>query len=287
VLRGAARLELGDLPGFEADAQALTQLSREHPYYWTLAFAASFRAVRAFLDGRFDDAGTAAADSVSHGAQDPDIFNLYAGQLFFFHREQGRGAEFLPLLVAALEETPSVIGFRAALALTYAEMDQPDEALEQFEQVAADGCARLPRDQAWTISLSLVSETCALLHIPKQAERLYDLLLPHAGHLVCSAWGVFCAGAVDRFLGMLAATQKLWAVAESHYLAALSQEATIAAPAIVARTRYWYGQMLCERRAEGDLEAGVELLSGARSTAQALGMARLAGQAGELLATCS
>ena len=60
---------------------------------------------------------------------------------------------------------------------------------------------------------------------------LYELLAPHAGHHVgCGAWVAYC-GAVDYYLGLLAAAQGHNAAAAAHFDAATAQHLRLGAPA--------------------------------------------------------
>src|SRR3954447_18419302 len=87
----------------------------------------------------------------------------------------------------------------------------------QFDHLAARGFADITPHVAWTTTISMVAEVAAQLHDAQRAAVLYELLLSHASRLVIVAnlWG--CNGAVDRYLGMLAATCMRLETAETHF----------------------------------------------------------------------
>ena len=93
-----------------------------------------------------------------------------------------------------------------------------------------------------------------------------------------------CAGAVDRYLGMLEATLRLWTVSEVHFERALALEKGAESAPLVARTRYWYGAMLLQRDSVGDRARARDQLEAASRSASDLGMQLLAAQAAAQLA---
>jgi hypothetical protein len=63
------------------------------------------------------------------------------------------------------------------------------------------------------------------------------LLAPYAGRLAVVASGTSCEGAVDRYLGLLAAIRGDHATAIARFTAALALEDGAGAPALAMRTR--------------------------------------------------
>jgi hypothetical protein len=95
--------------------------------------------------------------------------------------------------------------------------------------------------------------------------------------------GHLCAGAADRFLGMLAHTLGRVDDAVAHYAAALDLEERLKAAPLTARTRYWCARTLHARGTPTDEKHAAKLLEAALATAHELGMSRLAADAQELL----
>lgn len=286
VLRERVQVELGDFGRFEALLAEMERFAADRRSWDAETDAIVGRAFLALLHGRFDDAEILAARAleVSHHPQAP---NLYGQQLALIRREQGRFGEVLTAVEHAVTQNPDWAVFRAALALVHAEAGALERARTEFESLASDGFAAAPPNGLWTITMSMLADVCASLGDTRRAEALYDLLLPHSGHLVIVGNFIACSGAVDRYLAALAATCGRYEPAEAHFRSALALEEEISAPPLVARTQLWYARLLVERSGPGDPERASELLTRAHETARNLGMALLAEQAaalqGELL----
>ncbi len=182
--------------------------------------------------------------------------------MFFLYRELGRLPDIYPVARPAIDANPGIVAFAAGLVLMQLEIGATDEAVERYERLADDDFAAVHRDGTWTACLSVLTECCAALGDAAGARALYDAFLPRAGSLVVWVWGVACAGAVDRFLGMLAATKGDAAAAASHYEAALALEESIGAAPLVARTKHWYGRLLLVERRRGRPRARPPALGG-------------------------
>lgn len=85
---------------------------------------------------------------------------------------------------------------------------------------AAGGCRAIYRDNEWLLGISLASEACALLRDSSAAATLYEQLAPFAGRHVIGH-GEGSVGAVDRYLGLLAATLGRLDDAERHLSVAI------------------------------------------------------------------
>ena len=120
----------------------------------------------------------------------------------------------------------------------------------------------------------------ALLGDRSAAARLAVALRPYAGQLI----GPFiCPGPVDRFLGMLAATQNGWAEAEAYFEGAIALETRLELPLLHSRTNVWYARMLLARDARGDRARAGDLLSSAVTLPVGLDAAGLRAEATQLL----
>ena len=231
-----ARLESGDLGGFDADL-AQIELLRKHLDYWYVdVFALLWRGMRALMDGRFEQVEQNANELLAYARHEPNVVNLYAGQLAWLRREQGRLGELRPLVEDAIRHSPDVAGFRCGLALIYADLGELDHAAEQLEQLLGDDLAALPRDATWTTSLTLLAEVATAVGDQARARTLSTLLAPYSGRLIVWTKGMVCAGAADRYLGQLAATNGRWESAERYFRSALALETSTRSPVLIART---------------------------------------------------
>ena len=268
--RAAARLTSGDRGGFDRDFAAMNSLGDQMREGFLRAISAQWRATVALLDGRFEAVEAYAGEAVELSGQDLNFVNAWAAQLLWLRHEQGRLAEFLPLLEATVHDNPGIVGFRAALAMACAALGHEDEARTLLREILAGRTAPIPRDWIRTATLTLCAETAALLDDRDSAAHLEQELRPYAGQLVVVATGTHCAGAVDRFRGMLAAVLGDFERAEVYLSSALVLEEEARTPPNAARTRLWYARVLA--RLGDPTGIGAELAREAAVSARALGM---------------
>lgn len=278
-----ARLALGDLAGFREGTADVERIGTELKSRYFLTLASLWGTCRALMEGRFADGEILLKKTGALAGDDRNFRNGLAAQVFYLSFEQGRLDHMEPLVSEVCRNTPGLIAFRAALALTFLEVGQHERARSVFEELAGDGFAHVPRDLVWPGCVALLSEVCAGLGDAHHADVLYRLFAEHSGLLVVTANGLHCPGAADRYLAMLAATAGRAERAEPHFRAALELEEGIGALPLAARTRLWYARMLLERDDGGDRKEATELLSAAAATARPLGMNAIAEQAGALL----
>ena len=202
--------------------------------------------------------------------------SLFAEQLFLLRWAQGRLEELVPATSTLVEQYPELPAWRAALAFLYAELDRENEARAEFEFLAMDDFALLPRDGVWILGIYLLAETCVYLRDSDRASKLHDLLLPYAEYTVTTAPGAVCLGSAASILGPLAAVRQRWTEAATYFDRALDLNRTMGARPMVVRTLEHYAQMLLVRDEPGDRERAVAFTDQAVEIAQELGMANLA-----------
>ena len=241
-LRAIERLIRGDRAGFQSDHQTLTRFGTELNDHFMLAIAAQWRAMEALLSGDFDRVEAVGAEALTISNNEPNFFNAYAGQLFWLHYEQGRLLDFLPLLEDTVEHNPGIVAFRCALAMSCAHLDQHDRAFEHYDDICRAGLDQIPLDWIRTVALAQLIEVAAVLDVRDHVDELADALEPYTTELIVVATGTQVVGAVDRYLGMAAATLGRRDEALQWYDAALALETSIEAPPLVARTRMWRGR---------------------------------------------
>ncbi|MGH9277801.1 MAG: BTAD domain-containing putative transcriptional regulator [Acidimicrobiales bacterium] len=271
-IRAPARLELGGVAGFDEDVSRLEQLADAVRHWAYQSDAAQWRTLKALLDGRFEDVEPGVERMVSHAGRDPNFLGAAIGQRFFLRREQGRFDEACSVIAPAADHDRGLAVFRSLRAMAQAEMGQLEEARRHLDGLATEGFSSVPRDLTWMGSMSSLAEVCFRLEDAARAAVLHSRLRPHSGHLALVAFGI-CAGAVDRYLGMLAATQGDFAAAEGHFEASMLLEAS--SPPLCARTRTAYARMLLQRGWDGDRDRASEHLDAAGTAADTLGMAGL------------
>ena len=165
-------------------------------------------------------------------------------QLFSIRREQGRLDEARPIVEAIARLGRAGSTWRPALAVMYAELGLHDEAVAEIDVLHADRLAAVPRDALWHGSLSYLADACAAVGHREGAAVVYDELIGWRGLVVQVGHLLAANGAVDRYLGKLAALLGHDREAEIHFEAALRLDAAAGMPVWLAHTQLDYGLAL-------------------------------------------
>jgi DNA-binding CsgD family transcriptional regulator/tetratricopeptide (TPR) repeat protein len=283
-----------DLARADAEIDGLAVLARRSGRPLARWYLDLFRAVRATMSGRLDEAlhqiDDAEVEGLRLGVQPASLYAT--GQRFLLLRQTGRVAEAEQSLRDQAARWPVLVTFRCHLALLLADVGRTGEALALLDDLVAQRCAAVPRDSLWTASVALLAETAARLGHPEHCATLHDVLAPHSGRIaflgVVAWWG-----AVDHYLGLTAAAQGQHDRATAYFRSALGRhEAWQAIPfvtATVAATQGGTGRAPQRLTADGRATCGetseaglttreaqvLELVAGGASTkeiARALGL---------------
>jgi DNA-binding CsgD family transcriptional regulator len=174
-----------------------------------------------------------------------------------------------------VQQHPATSTWRPGLALIYSELGLAQEARAEFEHLAADDFADIPRDARWVMCMAYLAEVCAFLGDAHRAATLYHFLTPHDGYNLLVGPTAACFGAASRYLGLLAATMGRWQEAQQHFEDALAVNARMGAKPWLAHTPYAYAAMLPARGQAGDHERAMSLLDAAVVLSRELGMRAL------------
>ncbi|MGD8430579.1 MAG: AAA family ATPase, partial [Ectothiorhodospiraceae bacterium] len=186
-------LEAAEMESMRAVLEYHMQTSEElrQPFYRYIAV--SFRAVLALMEGRFDASETMAREALALGQrQGLDAVGVFSLQMFSIERERGGLLRVAPLLERFLANAEAGTLWRPGLALLYTELDRMTEARAEFERLAKNGFAAVPRDALWVTCLAYLAEVCAVIGDAARADVLYEHLLPYAGHNVVAGTTVAC-----------------------------------------------------------------------------------------------
>jgi DNA-binding CsgD family transcriptional regulator/tetratricopeptide (TPR) repeat protein len=275
--------ELGDAQR-EMDAYARRGEQLRQPLdRWV---SAVHRTNRALLAGRFADAGTHAAIALAHGRAAVGAASEieHAAAMFWICREQGRLAEAEAALTAVVDSgsgDPAIGMLRCWLVTVRAELGREPDARAALELLAGEGFASLPRDAYWLGSVAALAEACALLGDTKRGAELYDLARPFADHNAVPG-NLPCGGSVERYLGLLAATDGRFEAAMHHFDRAIAANGELGARPLVAWSQHDHAAMLRSRGRLDDAERVLALAGDAGRTARELGMTRLEQRVGAL-----
>ena len=274
--RARARLALGDRPGFESDIAACERIGAARGFWYFRWIGALRRTALALLDGRFSEveALAACARDVSPLADDPFASICHWRQMFAVSCELGDavGAAAAAGRLLELDEHNDI--HRAMAAFTQSQLASAEAARTEIVSFVNGGLGPMPMERRPTTHVYW-TEVALALGCEREAQVLYDQLIPWKGQIVVGGMAETPLGAVDRYLGMLATAMGNWQDAETRFQGAIRIEDGLAAPPLVARTRYWYGRMLLARGDSAGAERAHELLASARDASRRLGMAGL------------
>ena len=224
-------LERGDRKGVEVQIDAFSvgaESLRQPLYLWN---AAVWQAMRALMDGHLDEAEQLAAAAVSSGIRSEGVTapQYYAVQVLYLRREQARMGELEDPVRDALGTNAERAAWRAGLSLLLHETGRTEEARAEFERLARDDFAGIPRDGDWMVVTALAADLAHAFDDAPRAAVLYDLLTPFADTNVVIGLGAVCLGATSRYLGRLALTLGRRADAVAHLRDAVAANASLQA----------------------------------------------------------
>jgi hypothetical protein len=214
-------LELDDLAAADIAIETLERLARESRDRRAAAFVPLHRARRASLEGRFDEAhrlvaGVAAIADELSASTIP--ITVASQRVVLSWQEHGVGS-IVEHVRAYADGVPAMPVWRAGLAAALAASGRAAEARLEYDRLAADGFAALPRDNLWLTAMVLLTETVAALELPAGAAAIYAELSPFAGRNVVLPTAAFL-GPVELWLGVLARVEGRGAKTLEHLAAA-------------------------------------------------------------------
>jgi tetratricopeptide (TPR) repeat protein len=276
-------LECGRLADADAEIAALERgpLARSQPR--TGWYVAHYRAMRAALEGRIEEARrlveVAGETGTRLGARTVGVGVAIQG--FFTARELGQLDGVAEILDALWEENPAQPGFVVAAALARTETGRFDEARAQLGSLAPNDFAVLPRNGVWLGNMWTLAEVCLALQACDEARTLYAQLLPFRDRYVVVSRVLACQGSVEQPLGLLALTAADLDAAAGHLARAHDAHVALGAPLLVARTELAQARLAARR---GDVEGARATLDAVFAAAREHGWPALAADARAQLA---
>ena len=256
---------------------------------YLLGHAESIQAMRAGLEGRFDDMVRLSLGTFRYGqgAYATNAQQAHLVQMTMLQLELGCTTDELIAGLASAAAPFPISLFGAALALAYATAERRDEAATELARFAAHGFASIPRDSMWVATLGMLAQVVVAIDAIQHARPLYDLLAPYADLNCTIAGGFMHFGPVSRFLGMLATILGEPDLALRHFEGALERSSDLGSPPNEARVKGEMARALLARGAAGDASRALSLLEEAKQAADELGMVKLARDAADLLSMAS
>jgi tetratricopeptide (TPR) repeat protein len=274
--RSYSLLQLGNAVAAKQEISDFARTAQERQEPFVTCLVKGLQACEALLEGRFDDYEHLAQEGLAIGQslENERAAGIFGMQMFTLRREQGRLRE-VERLLRHFVQTEGAHAWRPGLALIYTELGHNAEAATEFERLAQDDFADIPRDSNWVVSLTYLVDTCTSLGDRTRASTLYELLLPYRQVNVLFANASACYGSVSRYLGALATVMARWDDAEGHFEDALSMNSAMGARPWLAHTQYQYARMLLTRDRVGASDKAATMLKHALTTARELGMRAL------------
>ena len=237
--------------------------------------------MRALMDGQLAEAASLAQQAFIAGQQSgrPLTLNAFLVQHGMAMWELGRLGELEPQLRAYVTQNPLIVFARCGLQLTLVQLGRLDEARTEFESLAGDAFARVPRDWNWLASMFVLADICVDLGEARHAEArhaevLYRLLQPYSARNAVIGW-YHTYGSVACALGRLAGLLGRFDDAKAHFETALAANARMRAATPLAHTQCELAKLLLARAQGDDAERAHALLGSARRAAEALNLVRV------------
>jgi len=248
-----------------------------------------YRAMRCQMRGEFESAQRYALEmlKIANRRQDQPLAAAFGTLMIQVRAELGRESENEQIVRDYAARFPNMTVARCGLATISATLGHEAEARREFERFAADDFAGIPRDWNWICSLTFLCDVCIYLRDRDRGAALYELLRPYSGRNVTIGWGDVSYGALDRYLGRLAAFTGRLDDAAVHLAAALRFEQQMGATLAVAHTRFDYASVLLQRGRGGDRDEALSQLRQALETAVGLGMKDLERRVRRVTATAA
>lgn len=268
---GVDLLELGDTAGFNEAVNYLEYLAAKlrQPRYETHCLL--YRAMRALIFGRFDEADKLALEALQLAERigDERAKSSFWAQTVWSQRDRGGSHELDRILWQGCVKFPAETLWRTALVLVLSEANHIKEATDLLHAFVSRRQLKLPEDAFFLCSASLLAAAVGLLNDFDRSNTLYRALLPYRNRFVAVGLAGVWLGPVTHYLGILATSMRQWKVAMAHFNDALQKCEAIGAHPLAARTRYEVGKMWAVR---GEKERAGEWLGRAAAGFERFGM---------------
>ena len=196
-------LQRADRPGFELHRAAVGELATRTVATLGQRLVEVWTGLAALLDGDPDGAIEHAIQFLRPGERDHNLFLSGAGQLNSAHRWKG-SLEVVRDAMADFAERENGLPLTRSLgAIALAISGDIDRARSLLDPVLRSATP-LADDSTLSAQCAALIEACTLTARPCPPV-VEQALVPYAGQLVVTSWGVDVPGAADRFLAVLAA----------------------------------------------------------------------------------
>jgi class 3 adenylate cyclase len=234
------------------------------------------RASLAAIEGRYGETEALSMEAlgIARRTQDRTNVQTVGATLFPMLRELGRSAELEKPTRRVVEELPTVMVWRAGLALVLCDEGKLDEAASHVEEIARNGFSSVSDDVLQTFTFAQLAEVIFALGDRVLAGTLIERLKDRADNAALVGFTAY-HGAVSRYLGLLALTLGELDQAIEYQRRALAMHERMRARPWIARSQYDLASALLERGQAGDREEALGLLNDALDRANSIGQTKL------------
>lgn len=262
-------LQLGRMAEVDACRESVVRVVTELRQPGDRWMIPAVQSQRLLLEGRFAEAETFAEPILAQPTRRANAEQASSALIYLVQREQGRHGALAAGMKSLSYQYPSVVVWRAALAMLYAEIGERREARIELDALYADGLAALRFDLTYLFSLACLAEALRACGEPHEAEVVHAKLLPYADRNVV-AGPLYYMGPVAYYLGILAAAAGRPADAAAHLEAGLAAARSVGAAPYVARIQLQLADALASCGGSGARAA--ELRREGADLARSLGM---------------
>lgn len=287
LFRCLAMLELADIASVHQELATCARLALDlrQPYnHWLVA---STRVCVALAEGRLAEfVGLAHnARELGEKAHSANAALFHDVQLAHLCWLRGDFQQRMQIVRRTGENHPLLTStIHVARAQTFAAQGMGDAARAEFERIAVDDFAGLPRNVASAMSLAYLAEACVFLGDAQRAAQLYRMLLPFQHRLIVLV-PVACYGPASHYLGLLAATMADVDGARRHFEDAIELSTRLGMKQFLARSQLAYAELQVDQGEYGSVPRG--LLEQSLEICGSLDMPVLADRARAMLERCA
>ncbi len=243
-----------------------------------LLFISIFRIMLEAMTGNYQAALQLARQAYPHAyraASKPETHSFIGQSLFAIYREQAELTGFIDEIDRFIDDPGWELYWRIRLILARFEVDDVEQARQEFERFAVDEFASLPPDWNWLENVATLGEIAHLFDDIERAAVLYEFLIHYKTYNAVMIFSWDFIGAVAYYLGLLATTLERWDDAKEHFQFALERHEYMQLPPYIANTQHQHAAMLVKRGDAEDISRARELNQQALAAALEMGMVRL------------
>jgi class 3 adenylate cyclase len=274
-LKVIALMQLGHMSAVDQEIDACEKVASDlrQPAYEHQA--ATFRAMRAIMQGRFKEGERLAQSALQIGERaDREIAAVtYGAHAFLTNWATGTNLEGLVEGGRAFAERYGQ-AWPAALVWLLTETGATEEAAERMHALASKDFTDMARNANWLTSMCALAVACTAIGDERVAATLHELLLPYAEQCSPVLAGAGCLGSNHAFVGFTAAACGRHDEAIQCFERALERNEQIGAHYIAARICYECSRALLARGQIGDDARARQMIQRGIEYARKLGMAR-------------